>query len=1622
MNDRSIIDLLYRAKESRIDIFLNEGQLQLKLPKEKDYDKNLLEEIKSNKEDILFFLKNNERTGKKNNKINKVDRQSISRIPLSFSQERLWFVDQLEGTVPYHVPFILSLKGKLDKEALNYALKSVVDRHEVLRTVILSDAGTGYQHIRDSEEWQLQIADSSMYLKDSKGLDDEIGRLVKAPFDLSKDYTLRANLLCLGKENYVLVTTMHHIASDGWSTSVFVKELIELYGSFIEGRSSRLETLPIQYADYAVWQRNHLQGNLLENKIAYWKEKLDGVTPIALSTDYARPVVQSTRGAVITFSIEKDLSFQLQALSQQYGATLFMTLLATLKVLLYRYSGQQDICVGIGNAGRQHKELEGLIGFFVNMLALRSEVHGNAPFTEMLQQLKALTLEAYEYQDVPFEKIVNAVVEERDMSRSPLFQVLFEMQNTPGVPALRLGEVELLNQKYEQGISKFDLTFFLKATPSGLQGSIQYCTDLYSKETIVRMLGHYKELLTSIAKSPDQKIGQLQMLALQEEIQLLREFNNTEAIYPKGKSVIALIEDQAANTPNNTAIIFREEKITYLQLNERANQLAHHLKAKGVKAGKLIPVFTERSPEMIIAILGILKAGGTYVPIDTDYPIERINYLLKDIAATILVSISDGTFKLQDVDDLEIVVVDDEESFINLQPKTNLNTPIDSSDLAYVIYTSGSTGQPKGVMIEHGSLLNYLVNNKAKYLTNNEGNSGTFLHLSYTFDASVTGIFMPLMAGKSIVIGSQQSAEVFEDSNLWKYAPYDFIKLTPSHLPLLEPVFEKGSLLTGRLVIGGEALRLSHFSYLVEKGLDIEIVNEYGPTEATVGCSTYRFYTIKDKEKIGKSNSISIGKPMDNVQLYILDNQNDLSPIGVAGEICIGGAGVARGYLNREGLTEEKFINNPFVKEGEKLYKTGDTGKWLADGNIEYIGRKDDQVKIRGYRLEPGEIEDCLLSIEGIRDAKVIVSENEKTHHKLLNAYLQVDKGKLLITESIDFINTTLAYLNMRLPTYMIPANIILLDQFPLTKNGKIDTKALPKSEGSMQIAEEHLTEEAATETEQALIEIWKNLLGLETVGIHDNFFNLGGDSIITIQLVSRARNAGYKLAVPDVFTHQTIARLGKYLEQTAKSSSEVMGEQGLLKGDVGLLPIQQWFFENAPSDNSHFNQSVLLGINKEVTESMLQLAIEQLTAHHDALRFVYQQTGGKWQQEYGLAKGEIFSEDLQFVPEETLGSFITERATYYQRNLIIEKGELMRVVLMKTPQSDVVNRLFIAIHHLAIDGVSWRILLDDLEMLINAFTLESKVDLGNKSISYRQWYNALEKYGESNRLSEQKNFWQQAVASYKALQVDGADDSEIRMKDTCSLVVQLSSEETSRLLHDVPRVFHTEINDILLCAVALTLCEWNNTDKIVIGLEGHGREHLAEGLDTSRTVGWFTTIFPVLLSGDKDKKAGDLIKTVKEQLRQVPDKGLGYGVLRYLNKEETLQGKQPWDVIFNYMGQIGNAVKENKWLSIASESTGLGISEEQVVKEKLSINSSIRSGALVLNWVYSNKNFEEETIRKITNSYITNLQWLISEAIEQGKTNQVFTPSDYGLGAEIGYAELDAFLEEDNIDNIMSF
>ena len=1515
-----------------------------------------------------------------------------NHIPLSFSQERLWFINKLEGSLQYHLPVVLRLKGHLNTAALSQAINAIVGRHEALRTVIGEEDGIAHQLIRNTDDWQLSVVNVAEY--DQPSLSIFTQNIIHEPFNLATDFMLRATLLIIDAEEYLLVVTMHHIASDGWSMSVVVKEVVELYAAIDAGRLPLLNTLPVQYADYAIWQRQYLQGDTLQQKISYWKNKLEDVAPLQLPTDFPRPAARSNAGAREAFLISKQITAQLQQLSRQQETTLFMTLLTTFKVLLHRYTGQDDICVGTPVANRTLHEVEELVGFFINTLALRSTLKDAEPFTSVLQQEKLFILEAYEHQDAPFEKIVDAVVKERDLSRTPVFQVMFVFQNIPAIPQLRLGNLVLLREETGNTVSRFDITLTITETPHGLNASFDYSTDLFSATTIQQLVRHFETLLSSIVLSPNQPIGVLPMLCEDEKNKLLLEFNKTDVAYPKDKTIVDLFEEQVVKNPLKIALQSGKEKLTYEEVNMQSNQLANYLRSKGVADHSLVPLCFDRSAGMIVALLGILKAGAAYMPIDPDYPKERIDYMLKDTEATILITNEINSTNLTRYG-IELVKIDTDVAITD-QPVDNVGLVISSKSLAYVIYTSGSTGKPKGVMIEHQALLDHCF---GVIKSADLADCASFaLFAPLVFDAGHSLVHTSFILGaqlhvlpKDLLDEGQHLAAYITDESI------DCVKIVPS-LWLSYSAAGNNILAVKAMIFGGDLFTVSVLDRLAKLKYAGRVYNHYGPTEATIGKTIHKV----DLKK--QYNNIPIGKPFSNTEIFITNSLHQLVPVNVPGELYIAGDGLARGYLNNPDLTTEKFITNPFHTNGhDKMYKTGDQARWLPDGNIEYLGRIDEQVKIRGFRIEPGEIENVIKE-SGLVQQSVVQPKEAGSGNKILVAYV-VAAGEFNKEPLID-------YLKSRLPDYMIPSFWVSMQQLPLTSNGKINRKALPDPEFSQAASDQYVAPRNVME--EMLAATWQELLGVERVGIHDNFFDLGGDSIITIQAVSRARQKGYEFHVGDIFTTQTVAKLAAVIEIKSKMVSPAFGEQQLLMGAAGLLPAQQRYFNKAHENINHFNQAVLLQLDRAVDEKMLARAIHEIVQQHDALRFSFFETGGKWKQVYGDNEALLTIEDLRRASEDQLSTLITDLSSAHQRSLNITQGLLIKAVLVKMPVTETHNRLLIAIHHLAVDGVSWRILLEDIELLFKAFLAGKQPNLGLKTSSYRQWYIQLEQYGNSNNLQKQTAYWEKIVNSYQPLPVDKPFAGAVQSRDRGVKVAQLATEQTRALLQDSSRLYHTDINDILLSALYLTVQNYTGNNTFTIGLEGHGRQHIAPTIDTSRTIGWFTTHYPLLLETFNGGSAlEDVIKSVKEQLRQVPDKGLGYGVSRYINGIQSLQTGEPWDIVFNYLGQLDNILTQGNYLKAATESAGAAFDEGYVFSEKIAVTGLVQNGALLMSWNFSKKHYNEETISHLAAAYIINLEKIIAHCTGTKNAGTRYTPSDFGLESVITYPEFDRFLDE---------
>lgn len=1073
-----------------------------------------------------------------------------NKLPLSFAQQQLWFLDQFGSSVAYNLPMALVFSGSLKVTALHQSLQEIVDRHESLRTTFSTDDGIPYQVIHSQMAIALPVVDLSSWKPEEIRL--EVKRLAAAeatiPFDLSQDPMLRATLLHLGQSpfsvdidcdhlnppqtHHILLLTLHHIAADGWSLNLLLKELTTLYSAFSQDRPSPLTDLAIQYADFAVWQRQWLQKEVLEEQLSYWKQQLADSSVLNLPTDYPRPAIQTFNGKKQALELPKFLVDELKVLAQREGVTLFMILLAAFQVLLHRYSQQDDIVVGSPIANRNRQEWEPLIGMFVNTLVMRTDLGGNPSFSELLQRVREVAISAYAHQDLPFEKLVEEVRSERDTSRNPLFQVMFALENA-STAALELTGLRLELMPVETETAMFDLTLSLEETASGITGSFEYNTDLFDASTIERMTGHFQILLKGIIASPKKRLSDLPLLTPAEENQILVQWNCTQSEYPQDKCLHQLFEMQVKRTPDEVAVVFGFLKLTYEQLNTQANQLAHYLRSLGVGADVLVGVCVERSLEMVVGLLGILKAGGAYVPLDPDYPKERLSFMLSDSQVSVLLTQNKLVNQLPE-HRAYVICLDTDWEKISHRSEQNPVSGAVAENLAYVIYTSGSTGKPKGVMVTHRNLVNaYMAWENAYQLR-----SLCTSHLqmaSFSFDVFSGDMVRALCSGAKLVICPREW--LLEPEKLYalmQKQKVDCAEFVPPVLRNLIQYLEKTQQnlsFMKLLIVGSDSWYVQEYRQFQHfLGAQTRLINSYGVSEATIDSSYFENASIK----LSVDGLVPIGRPFANTKIYILDGNLQPVPIGVPGELYISGIGLTRGYLNQPELTEQKFIRNHFSFSNElctRLYKTGDMARYLSDGNIEFLGRVDYQVKIRGFRIELGEIESVLGQYPNVQNA-VVVARAEENGSSGLVAYLTPQFGDCQISDLRN-------YLKERLPGYMIPSAFVTLEQFPHTPNGKIDQKALPVS---MIPSSAVPYAPPCNQAEEKIAAAWRQVFNRQEISIHDSFFEVGGHSLLVVQ-VHHLLSSDYPfLKIVDLFTYPSIHSLANYLLQQTPPSFNKTG------------------------------------------------------------------------------------------------------------------------------------------------------------------------------------------------------------------------------------------------------------------------------------------------------------------------------------------------------------------------------------------------------------------------------------------------------------------------------------------------
>ncbi|MNW26219.1 Linear gramicidin synthase subunit D [compost metagenome] len=1548
---------------------------------------------------------------------------------LSFAQQRLWLLDQLEpDTSLYNIPLALRFTGELDIDALRQSLAAVVARHEALRTRFVAVDGKPLQVVDSPEQERFEwiAADLTAHAGDTKGASSALEAVALSavnaesvrPFDLEKGPLVRGWVGKLGEQEHILLVTFHHIVFDGWSLSIFQNELLGYYGSFVAGAQLSLPALPIQYADFAVWQRERLTDEAVEKQLDYWKKKLSAAESfLELPTDRPRPAVQSFRGDITSVPISEETAAAMRELSRREGASLFMTLLAAFQALLFRYTGQRDFSIGTPVANRGLSEIEGLIGFFVNTLVMRADLSGRPTFRELLRQVKQTAIDAYANQDLPFDRVVEALSPERSLSHAPLYQVVFTLDSAPDAGfasgtaeehSAGAGALSVEPYAFESRSAKFDLTLTMFDTGSqGLIAQMEYSTDLFEESTIRRLLGHLNKLLQGVASNSDAPIETLPLLGEEERVRLLHERNRTQADYPADKLVHELIEEQALLSPESPALQADGRMLTFGELNDQANRLACHLRKLGATRGTLVGMLAERSFEQVIGLLAIWKAGGAYLPIDPAYPEERVSFMLEDSQVPILLAQQRYATELKLGENGPIVVVLEdpavyEEPGNEAKPAAGSPSRKQLTETAYVIYTSGSTGRPKGVEVGHKGLLNLVFWHQRSYSITTQ-DKGT-LFAGPAFDASVWELWPYLAVGACVCIPDRDVRIDPSALRDWLTASGVTVSFLPT--PMAEAIlafdWPKDSRLRF-LLTGGDRLR-----QYPRARLPFVLVNHYGPTESTV-VATAGVVSTADASSNVPSHLPNIGHPIANTQVYLLDAQGELVPDGVAGELHVGGDGLALGYLHHPELTNERFIANPF-QLGTKLYRTGDLARFMPDGSLDFIGRTDDQVKVRGYRIELGEVEKAMTDYADVQEAVALVKEIRAGDQRLI-AYVTPAVG----VEASRLASELRTSMKERLPDYMVPSVIMVLEQLPVTPNGKIDRRALPEPDQSM-AGNEYAAPRTAEE--QQLARIWSDVLGVENVGVHDNFFELGGDSILSIQIVSRARQAGLHMTPKQLFQHQTIAELapsvgkGKILE----------AEQGLVTGAVPLTPIQRWFFEREFQAPQHFNQSMMFEVHTSLNAELLRKTVWHLLAHHDALRLTFTRAETGWEQTNGDLPEQLPFEvlDLSDLQPEEQQVAIESAAAEIQAGFKITEGVLLRAVYMNLGLERY-GRLLLVIHHLGVDGVSWRILIEDLHAAAGQLLEGKAVQLPEKTTAFRDWAGKLSEYAASDVLRNEADYWLAQAGKRTGQLPSDFRQGPNTIESSRDHVTFLTPTETRVLLQDVPLAYRTQINDVLLTALLRAMTRWTGQQRLLLHLEGHGREDMFEEVDLSRTVGWFTSMFPVVLELPEKEDAGSALKSVKEQLRRLPNRGIGYGLLRYLASPETAQelerigaaivGTNEPQISFNYLGQFDQSLGgggEDDLFRPAGESTGPEQDPRELRAHDLDVTGLVAGGVLRLTWTYSEHLHRQETVEQVSELFLEELRALI-EHCSRPETRGV-TPSDYPL-AQLRQDQLDALI-----------
>ncbi|NBI27594.1 non-ribosomal peptide synthetase [Chengkuizengella marina] len=1489
--------------------------------------------------------------------------KTLKLYPLTHPQKRIWYIEQIyPNTSMYNIGGPVKINGLIDFQLLERAIHTLIRAHDGLRMKLIETDGEISQYVSGYEEQALKFKDFSIFENPELHFNQWVEDQALEPFILNENLFEFSLFSISDSENGYLIK-LHHLIADGWSINIITQQIREIYMKLLHGESITNEHSN-SYLEYINQEQTYFKSDRFIKNKKFWNDLYK-----TLPEEFLNKNSDFTKGKRTTFQMAPQLSSKIKNFAKNNNVSLNSFFIFSTLIYQYKITHQRDLIIGTPVLNRSGQKEKSIIGMFTSTMPFRFQIDEKVSILDALKSMNRELMRCYFHQKYPYDVLMRDLQLQKN-GYHQLFDTSVNYYNTKLETQFNDSQVE--NMEFYSGHQVYSLQLVIKDwLDSGrLMVEFDYKTSEYDEEKIKKIYNRLTILINQILVDCNEKVVNVNLLSNEEKKKFITDFNATESPYPKHKSIIQLFEEQVQKTPNHIAICFNKRQYSYNQLNQKVNQLARLLLNKGLQKESIVALLTHHSIESVISMLAVLKAGGAYMPIDPGYPEERITYMLMDSGCKLLLV----NFEYSTRFNGKVINLCDGEIFNG--DTSNIDTKHSLSDLAYVIYTSGSTGKPKGVMIEQQGLVNYIWWAKQMYV---KDKCEVFpLYSSLAFDLTITSIFTPLISGGKIIVYRNDEDEYV----LYKILNENqatVVKLTPSHLSLLKDMDKTNSSIQ-RFIVGGEDLSVSLSRKIIESfGGNVEIFNEYGPTETVVGCMIHKYNIEKDTK-----SSVPIGKPAHNVNIYILDPNLNPVPANEVGEMYISGDGVARGYLNREDLTKDRFKCNPF-HSGKRMYKTGDMARFNDVGQIEYLGRSDHQVKVNGYRIELGEIEKQLLYVPFIKEAVVLNLKHENESNVLCAYFVSIQEN---ITSN-DLRNK----LTGQLPDYMIPAYFVQLNEIPLTANGKVNRTLLPDPE----IAHIKNTNfiPYRNETEQQLVTSLGEVLNIDKISMNDNFYHLGGDSIKAIQTVSKLKNQHFSIKVKDILSNPILEQMVKYM----KKEIENLVDQSTVNGMIKNIPIVCWFLSHNFNQFNHYNQSVLLDLKQEISADKLEQIINELLVHHDSLRInVNSRNQMFYRKKEELILTNIEEFDLSNYSYDVQQVKMAEIGDQVKSGFNLEKDVLLKAVLFNLGVQG--NRMLLTAHHLVMDGVSWRIILEDIKTLLNNISLKNSLPLPSKTYSLQAWAEML--WEVKDEFLKEKQYWVSILKNEHVVPVD-FHLGEFNYGSSVSLSFNLDVDHTTQLLTIANDTYRTKVMDLLMIALSKAIFDTFNLSDTVIELEGHGRD--IDHLDISRTVGWFTSLYPFKLS-KSHTNLSDHIKTMKEQIRNIPNKGLGFGILKYLS-QEIIDQQEYNRIRFNYLGDFEQSL-HNDFFSLSSEDSGSENSPSNKLTALIDINGFVFNRKLNMRFQYCKNQFKDETIQIFMNLYMNHLKDVIQHCMKTESSQ--YTPSDFET-IELSQDELDELL-----------